>query len=145
MDTKLKADVAEFAVTTELLRRGFNVLKPIGDRLSYDLAIDQGGQLKRLQIKCAWYSQKKDLYIVDVRRTRTNRRLMKRKRYSNSDFDYAILFLANLHIFYIMPIHIFNSYTGSLAIVEGNKRQRPPRSAGFKERWDLLERGPFGS
>ncbi|MBU0759722.1 MAG: hypothetical protein KKC66_02385 [Candidatus Omnitrophica bacterium] len=33
MDTKLKADIAEAAVTTELLKRGFRVLKPIGDRL----------------------------------------------------------------------------------------------------------------
>lgn len=34
MDTKLKADIAEFAVTKELLSRGFNVLKPVGDRSS---------------------------------------------------------------------------------------------------------------
>ena len=33
MDTKLKADISESAVTTELLRRGFKVLKPVGDRL----------------------------------------------------------------------------------------------------------------
>ena len=37
MDTKLKADIAESAVITELLKREFEVLKPYGDRLSYDL------------------------------------------------------------------------------------------------------------
>ncbi|MBI5150299.1 MAG: hypothetical protein HZA28_05975 [Candidatus Omnitrophica bacterium] len=42
MDTKLKADIAELAVTQELLRRGFKVLKPIGDRLASDLALDNG-------------------------------------------------------------------------------------------------------
>ena len=45
MDTKLKADIAELSVTKELLNRGFNILKPVGDRLSYDLAIDLNGRL----------------------------------------------------------------------------------------------------
>ncbi|MFH1354874.1 MAG: group I intron-associated PD-(D/E)XK endonuclease [Candidatus Omnitrophota bacterium] len=51
MDTKLKADIAESAVITELLKRGFRVLKPIGDRLPYDLAIDQNGKLLRIQVR----------------------------------------------------------------------------------------------
>ncbi len=49
MDTKLKADVTESAVVTELLKRGFNVLRPVGDRLAYDLAIDYKGKFIRLQ------------------------------------------------------------------------------------------------
>lgn len=48
MDTKLKADIAESAVVTELLKRGFKVLKPIGDRLPYDLAIDSNEKLLRI-------------------------------------------------------------------------------------------------
>ena len=57
MDTKLKADIAESTVITELLKRGFNVLKPIGDRLPYDLAIDINGKLLRIQVKSAWFSR----------------------------------------------------------------------------------------
>ena len=47
IDTKLKADIAESAVITEFLRRGFKVLKPVGDRLPYDLAIDISGNNKK--------------------------------------------------------------------------------------------------
>ena len=54
MDTKLKADIAESAVITRLLKEGFRVLKPIGDRLPYDLGIDLNGKLLRIQIKSAW-------------------------------------------------------------------------------------------
>lgn len=50
MDTKLKADIAESSVITELLKRGFNVLKPAGDRLPYDLAVDINGKLIRIQV-----------------------------------------------------------------------------------------------
>lgn len=58
MDTKLKADIAESAVITELLKRGFKVLKPLGDRLAYDLALDLNGKLLRIQAKSAWFNRK---------------------------------------------------------------------------------------
>ena len=144
MDTKLKADLSELAVTQQLLKRGFNVLKPLGDRLAYDLAVDCGGKLSRIQVKTAWYNALKKMHIVDNRRTRTNRRRMLRKSYSNEDFDFAILVVQETEVFYIMPIKIFNSYASSIAIVENADRQRLPRSSAFKERWDLLER-PFAS
>jgi len=144
MDTKLKADIAELAVTKELLNRGFNVLKPIGDRLAYDLAIDLSGELLRIQIKAAWYNDNKSMFIVDNRRTRTNRRIMQRKHYNNEDFDFAIIVVLESNTFYIMPIKVFTSYASSIAIVEKEKRQRLPRSAKYRERWDLLKR-PCGS
>ena len=86
MDTKLKADIAESAVTTKLLKRGFRVLQPVGDRLAYDLGVDLGGRLLRIQVKSAWFNAKDNCYVVDGRRTKTNRRRMLRKRYSADDF-----------------------------------------------------------
>jgi len=138
MDTKLKADIAELSVTKELLKRGFNVLQPVGDRLPYDLAVDKGGTMTRIQVKAAWFNENKNMYLVDNRRTRTNRRQMKRKFYENDDFDIAILYVLEENVFYIMPIEIFLSYASSIALVESCKRQRLPRSAEYRERWDLV-------
>lgn len=143
MDTKLKADIAESAVTTELLSRGYDVLKPVGDRLAYDLAIDRKGTLLRLQVKTAWFNHLKNMHIVDNRRTRTNRRQMVRKRYSDDEFDFAILYIHERKVFYVMPVDIFNSYASSIAIVENVKRQRVPRSANYREKWELLEDWPI--
>jgi hypothetical protein len=143
MDTKLRADIAESAVITELLGRGCKVLKPVGDRLPYDLVVDFNGRFVRLQVKTAWYNELKSMYIVDNRRTRTNRRFMKRMAYSDRDFDFAILYLHERRIFYVMPVDIFISYGSSIAIVEDKKRQRPPRSSEFRERWDLLTSDAF--
>jgi hypothetical protein len=141
MDTKLKADIAESAVITELLKRGFRVLKPVGDRLPYDLAIDLNGKLIRIQVKSAWFSSKTNSYGVDVRRTKTNRRRMLRDRYDNGDFDFAILYIDSLHVFYVMPIDIFSCYSSTVTLIEENKRQRKPISAEYRERWDLLSDG----
>ena len=136
MDTKLKADIAESAVITELLKRGFKVLKPIGDRLPYDLAMDVNGKLIRIQVKSAWFYR--GAYKVDSRITKTNRREMKRKYYNRNDFDFAIIYIQNLNIFYIMPQNIFSSYKSEISLVETTKRQRKPKSAKYRENWGLL-------
>lgn len=138
MDTKLKADIAESAVILKLLQKGFNVLKPLGDRLAYDLAVDLDGRLIRIQVKSAWHSKPKKMHLVDARRTKTNRRSMLRKKYSNHEFDFAIIYLSDKQVFYVMPVQVFNAYASSVGFIEEDKRQRPPKSAEFRERWDLL-------
>ena len=141
MDTKLKADIAESAVVTELLKRGFRVLRPLGDRLPYDLGVDLQGKLIRIQVKSAWFNAKDNCYVIDARRTKTNRRRMLRKRYSENDFDFAIICIADLNVFYVMPISAFSSYVSTITFVESDKRQRKPKSANYRERWDLLSNG----
>ena len=138
LDTKLTADVAESAVVTELLKRGFRVLRPVGDRLPYDLALDCDGTLIRIQVKSAWYERSKDLYTVDARRTKTNRRRMLRDLYKERDFDFAILYLTDRNVFYVMPVQVFTSYRSGISLVETEKRQRRPRSEAYREGWDLL-------
>jgi len=138
VDTKLRSDIAESAVVTELLKRGFRVLKPVGDRLPYDLALDCDGALLRIQVKSAWYEPSRDVYTVDVRRTKTNRRRMVRDLYDERDFDFAILYLADRDVFYVMPVNVFTGYRSGISLVEAEKRQRRPRSEAYRERWDLL-------
>ncbi len=141
MDTKLKADVVESAVQTELLKRGFRVLQPVGDRLPYDLGVDFSGKLIRIQVKSAWFNKKDACYVIDVRRTKTNRRRMLRQRYNADDFDFAIIYLAGLHVFYVIPVSEFARYGSTITLVESDKRQRKPKSAEYRERWDLLSNG----
>ncbi|HOW87504.1 MAG TPA: group I intron-associated PD-(D/E)XK endonuclease [Candidatus Omnitrophota bacterium] len=138
MDTKLKSDIAESAVLTRLLKEGFRVLKPVGDRLPYDLALDMGKKLFKIQVKSAW--GKDGIYNVDSRRTKTNRRKMLRSRYAEDDFDFAVLYIEDLGIFYVMPRNVFDSYKSGIRIVEKITRQRTPRSGKYREAWDLLKR-----
>lgn len=138
MDTKLKSDIAECAVTTHLLRRGFKVLRPIGDRLPYDLAVDIDGSLIRIQVKAAW--PRKAVYIVDSRRTKTNRRNMIRSKYLASDFDYAILYIDKLDLCYVMPISQFRKFKSEITLRTGN-HQRAALADQYRSRWDLLRGG----
>jgi hypothetical protein len=138
MDTKLKGDIAEQAAILQDLKRGWGVLKPIGDRLPYDLVFAVDGVFARVQVKCAWYQAFCDAYVVDNRRTKTNRRIMKRQVYLPIDFDFALVFLAELPLFYVFPIDVFIAYKSQIYLVESGKRQRKPRSANYRDAWDLI-------
>jgi len=110
----------------------------IGDRLPYDLVFDVDGVLVRVQVKSAWFQEKHDAYVVDNRRTKTNRRIMKREPYNATDFDFALVYLEALTLFYVFPVDVFIVYGSQIYIVESGKRQRKPRSAKYREAWDLV-------
>ena len=63
---------------------------------------------------------------------------MLRDRYDANDFDFAILYVPDRNVFYVMPIDIFTSYRNGISLVEMKKRQRQPRSSNYRGKWDLL-------
>lgn len=138
MSTKLKGDIAEQAAVLKLLELGWGVSKPIGDRLPYDLIVDVDGALVRLQVKSAWFNTFDQNYCIDVRRTKTNRRLMLRSLYTNQDFDFALVYLPEKRIFYVFPVAVFIGFGSTLSLVESDKRQRKPKSANYREAFELI-------
>jgi hypothetical protein len=137
-DTKLKGDIAEQAAVLQALKRGWGVLRPVGDRLPYDLVFDVGTRFVKIQVKSAWLDRPSGNYVVDNRRTKTNRRQMVRESYGSSDFDIALLYLDALDLFYVMPAQVFISYGSEIHLVEVEKRQRVPRSATFRDAWHII-------
>lgn len=138
MDTKLKGDIAEQAVVLYALKQGWGVLKPVGDRLPYDLALDISGSIMTIQVKSAWFDAKRQNYVVDNRRTKTNRRVMIRENYEVKDFDFAVIFIEELDVFYVMPSDVFISYGSEIHLVETVKRQRKPKSGDYRNAWNLV-------
>ncbi len=138
MDTKLKGDIAEQAVVLYALKQGWGVLKPVGDRLPYDLALDISGSIFTIQVKSAWFDTNRQNYVVDNRRTKTNRRVMIRGNYEVKDFDFAVIFIEELDVFYVMPSDVFISYGSEIHLVETVKRQRKPKSWDYRNAWNLV-------
>jgi hypothetical protein len=140
MDTKMKGDIAEMEVQLKALKLGWDVLIPVGDRLPYDLVIIVNGKFIKIQVKSAWLSKEEGVYKIDVRRTKTNRRVMKREKYTNDDFNFAIIFISDLNVFYVIPVEVFNSFAGTITLHEKVSRQRKPKSHEYREAWDLMEK-----
>src|SRR5215468_6469079 len=138
MDTKQKGDIAEQAAIFQALKHGWGVLKPIGDRLPYDLVFDIAGTLVKIQVKSAWFDEPSGNYVVDNRRTKTNRRVMVREPYDCTNFDFALAYIEELDLFYVFPVEVFIGYGSEIHFVEADKRQRKPRSAKYRGAWDLI-------
>ncbi|MBV8081451.1 MAG: endonuclease [Candidatus Eremiobacteraeota bacterium] len=138
MNTKQRGDVAEQAAVLEALKHGWSVLRPIGDHLPYDLVFDISGRLVKVQVKCAWFDQPSQNYVADNRRTKTNRRQMVREPYRESDFDYALVYLPEKNVFYVYPVSVFIGFGSEIHMVETERRQRKPRSAAYRDAWNLI-------
>jgi PD-(D/E)XK endonuclease len=146
VDTKLIGDIAEQAAVLYALKQGWGVLKPVGDpcgickaaRLSYDLVFDVASSLIRIQVKSAWFDEPSGNYVVDNRRTKTNRRVMLREVYQLTDFDFALAYIEPLDLFYVFPVDVFVSYGSEIHLVEAEKRQRKPRSTDYRNAWQLI-------
>jgi hypothetical protein len=144
MDTKLKGDLAEQAAVLQALKRGWGVLRPVGDRLPYDLVFDVDGSLVRIQVKYAWLDNRTGNYVVDNRRTKTNRREMVREVYTTADFDFALAYVDDFDVFYVFPVNVFISYGSGIHLVEADRRQRKPQSAIYRDAWNLVSQWAAG-
>jgi PD-(D/E)XK endonuclease len=138
MNTKLKGDIAEQAAILRGLKYGWGVLRPIGDRMPYDIVFDVQGQFVKAQVKSAWFDELRGNYVVDNRRTKTNRRMMVRESYTLSDFDFALVYIEALDLFYVFPVEVFIAYASEIHLVEADKRQRKANSASYRDAWELI-------
>jgi hypothetical protein len=138
MNTKQRGDIAEQAAVLEALKRGWSVLRPVGDNLPYDLVVDIGNRFVKVQVKCAWLDGPSQNFVVDNRRTKTNRRQMIREEYKPTDFDFALVYLPEKAVFYVYPVQVFISFGSEIHMVEAEKRQRKPKSFAYRAAWDLI-------
>lgn len=138
MNTKLKGDIAEQAAMLAALKRGWEVLTPLGDRLPYDMVFDVEGTLVKIQVKCAWFDKSSRNYVVDSRQTKTNRRQMVRSVYQISDFNFALIYIPGRDLFYVLPVDVFIGYGSAIYLAEAEARQRKPKSALYRDAWHLI-------
>jgi PD-(D/E)XK endonuclease len=80
-----KGNVAELAIATEAANLGLSVLKPLTEHEIYDLALDLGDRIWRIQ--CKWATFNGDVVHVHVGRSRTSRRGYVRTTYEKGDID----------------------------------------------------------
>lgn len=100
-DSNHKGNVAELAIATEAARLGLSVLKPLTEHERYDLALEIGGGLFRVQ--CKWARHDGDVVQIHVARCRTNRRGNVRSTYRDGEFDLLGAYCDDLRQCYLLP------------------------------------------
>lgn len=96
-----KGNVAELAFATEAARLGLSVLKPLTEHEAYDLALDLGDRMLRVQ--CKWASHDGDVISVHVSRSRTRRSGYVRSTYRDGEIDALGAYCGALGRCYLLP------------------------------------------
>lgn len=88
METQRKGDIGVTQAIAKFTALGYNVSIPITESAPYDLIVEKGGKLKKVQVK---YSSKVD---VDLRRIHSNSKGYVVKQYGKT-FDWLFVFKDN--------------------------------------------------
>ena len=103
--TNQKGLITEIEVALYLIKLGYNVSQPLNADSRYDLILDTGKQLLRLQVKTAHLSATAQNSISFKCRSITGRKetgVLKTSRYTSEEIDYFATFWNNQ--VYLVPV-----------------------------------------
>jgi prevent-host-death family protein len=101
-----KGNIAEAAITLEAIKLGIDVLKPVAEHGRYDLVLDMGERLLRVQ--CKWGSLDRELGVVCVRvgGSRHTPKGYITTTYSAEEIDAIAVYCGDLEETFLVPIEI---------------------------------------
>jgi hypothetical protein len=104
-----KGAAAEAAIAAAATRLGFVVLRPLCEGSRYDLVIDLGGLLLRVQ--CKWASRRGSVLCVRCITSRYTPRGYRRSTYSAAEVDATAAYAAETGACYLIPIEEVDGYS----------------------------------
>ena len=103
LDSNAKGNIAEAAIAFEAMKLGIGVLKPQTEHTRYDLALEVGNQLLRVQ--CKWARLHKGVVVVTLatcRHTPLNGYV--RSKYASTEVDAVAAYCGELERCFFFPI-----------------------------------------
>ncbi len=134
----MRGHMAELAVAAELAKQEYLISLPTNHGQHYDLIIDNGNKLFKIQVKRAFYhhsSRSKEYLSIESRRLPTSRNLegkVKAKQYEKDSFDFLVACDVDKNDFWIIPIEDVLKYKASIYL-------ETKKGIVFKDKWDLIK------
>lgn len=123
-----KGDIAELYFMARAMELGLKVTVPLTHNIPYNVAVDNGQGLKRIQIKSTYYQEEPGVFCISV-----GKGMNYKERYKEGAFEYFALNVVPFDLWYIIPQEV---------ITVKKIRLRPQRESckflQFKEAWTLL-------
>ena len=114
-----KGYLGQNLVERELVKRGWNLYKPLLENGKIDLIAEKSNKYFRIQIKTVqWNSTYK---AIPMRKISHNMGEYKIKTYSSDDIDYFIGVDLETEDIYILPISFSSQYSSSISIAKCTK------------------------
>lgn len=102
LNSTQKGAVAEAEIATTAIRLGLVVLQPIGDGSRYDLVIDTGRRLLRIQ--CKWGSRQGEVITAHCRTSRHTPGGFRHTTYSADEVDAIAVYSPDTDRCYLIPV-----------------------------------------
>lgn len=102
MNSKDVGDISVANIIARLLEFGYVVSVPFGDNLRYDIIVDTGDKLLRVQCKTAWLSRGCLDFNNTSITTKNGRRVS--RLYSSNEIDLMLVYSPNFSKIYSVPI-----------------------------------------
>jgi len=126
---KRRGEMAEAAFLHKASSLGFGVSKPWGDSDPYDLIVDSGSGLWRVQVKSAYYSNKYGGYMICAHGNRST------KPYTLKEIDALVAYIVPEDLWYVLPVRLFRKVK-SVRLYP--KTGSPSRYNSYRDEWRLL-------
>lgn len=113
MNSQTKGDTAELRVAAELRSYGYTVLIPFSENEKYDLVVDTGDALKRVQVKHAPHVDGSIVvrcYTSNSSKTGNNRTI-----YKEEEIDGIAAYCTETNDYFWIPFDEMNKYSFTLS------------------------------
>jgi len=131
--SKDRGDMAEMQFMLDAAQRGFGVAKPYGDNEHYDVVVDSGGRLWRVQVKSTASTHHRGFSVRSS--WRTSRRQI---AYTAEDVDFLAVRIAGRGIWYVIPVRALGGRLTIHLYPFGSRRGSKRRFEKYREAWELL-------
>jgi hypothetical protein len=138
LSSKELGDLGELAFVLAATSKGLPVAKPFGDCRPYDLIVDSGRRLLRIQVKSVYRCSNKENYHVHASRRTPSTRLP----YTAHDIDFVAAYIAPKDIWYLIPVSVILTRTCIGLYPDGSRKKKDKGTARYekyREAWHLLD------
>ena len=128
---KERGEWAELCFMARAAGEGLQVLKPYGESARYDVGVEGGGRILRVQVKSTMYRRRGGEYSLNVMGPG-------RKGYRKGTVDFFAVYVIPIGEWYIIPYAAMGRRL-TLHFTPGSKRNKWVR---YRDAWELLQEGP---
>jgi len=132
LSRKQRGEIGEAAFLAKMEAMGFEVSKPWGESSRYDLIVDVGGRLVRVQVKSAHRAAEYGGYTFHAHGNSY-------EVYRASEIDVLVAYVVPEDVWYVFPVEVFRIYK-SMKLFPGSKR-RMSKFEKYREAWELMKGG----
>lgn len=102
-NNKSQGDIGEARAIYEFTKMGYTVCKPLSEGNKYDLVVDTGAELKKVQVKTTTQKTPFDIFKVGLKTSGGNKTCFTKRKREKSDYD-ILFILAEDGSVWIIPV-----------------------------------------